>query len=169
MLEYMCANVPDAVGCDSNPLCQQYFQRRNSEYSDHYILQAPAEIAIERWFDVGCSIEVFQDFYDDDLGLLLAFLANRCRYFVFSSTPRTGPSPSFDKEWGHVNYKRPEEWDTLFAKFQFKRMAINTPISPWARCYENVKLARLFRKQRVVPSPTERVGYYLREIRGRKR
>ena len=169
LLEYMCANVPDAIGCDMNPLCRQYFQGRNPAYSDRYFLKGPAEFAIERPFDLGCSIEVFQNFGDEDLRSLMAQLAARCSYFIFSSTPHASPSPALDMEWGHINLKQPGEWDALFAEFHFKRMPIKTPITHWASCYENVKLTRFSPKRHIVVRPLERIRYWFRRIRGRDR
>ena len=169
LLEYMCANVPDAIGCDTNPFCQTFFHTRNPSQADRYSLMTPSGFTLRNPFDVACSVEFFQKLRDDEIRPLMAELAIKCRYFVFSSSPHANASPALDREWGHINRKQPREWDALFAGFNFERMPLDTPITPWAACYENVKLARLFPERRIVFGKLERIRYWFRNLRKKRR
>lgn len=62
------------------------------------------------------SIEVLEHCTDKQIDKYLKTID--AKYFYLSSTPYT-TTEEFDKWWGHINLKQPDEWIKFFAKYGY--------------------------------------------------
>lgn len=110
-----------ATGIDKSQYHKNYFDSRNPQWAEHYILGDFTQRNLLH-YDIIFSIEVFEHISDSDLQPIYAQLANSCDMFLFSSTPFPSSIEGFDKQWGHINIKSEQEWIKLFMNYGFSNI-----------------------------------------------
>jgi len=125
----------DAIGIDINPYSREYFLSRNPGYDPHYILADISEYDFPGG-DMLVSIETFEHIENHVLFDALSILAQRYKWFWFSSTPKK-TTPEQDIAWGHINVKYDYEWVMMMERYgwQFHSWA-KTP-TEWAMIFES--------------------------------
>ncbi|QTD45761.1 class I SAM-dependent methyltransferase [Ottowia testudinis] len=129
----------DAQGVDGSLASQAFFFQHHPPHRARYVID-PTLTGAYLKKDVVLAIEVFEHIPDDGLGNILHKIKSEIqpRWIVFSSTPHEDPNPGWDLQWGHINIKRPEEWQSLFKKYGFELDdARKPPVTEWAQLYVN--------------------------------
>lgn len=107
------------MGIDSNPLNKEFFDKRNPENEHRFICDMAQNVVPGNEFDVVVCIEVLEHIPDEVNEKILAIWRDKCKFFIFSSTPFTS-TPEFDRQWGHINVKPTPHWIKFFEKNGFK-------------------------------------------------
>jgi 2-polyprenyl-3-methyl-5-hydroxy-6-metoxy-1,4-benzoquinol methylase len=80
--------------------------------------------------DLMLFIEVAEHMTDKELKAL--FKKIKPKHILFSSTPNT---TDWDLDWGHINIKRHEEWNTTFETLGYEFIKDLTMPTSWSKIY----------------------------------
>lgn len=144
MLERFLTNNVHSIGLEINDYFIDYFQTRNPVFADrilkvNFAMKNLKKLKIDKT-DLAISIEVFEhiDMPESWWDEFISLLAQRIKYFYFSSTPDRA-SVKFDMQWGHVNVRQTEAWIDLFERNGWKLMDKPHKICPWDLLFESTK------------------------------
>jgi len=124
------------IGIDGNPVSRNYFQNKHPDKINSYKLD-PYFTEQYNSAEAVFSIEVFEHIDDQSLEKIMDKINSQIKpkFIVFSSTPHAEITEHWDIQWGHINIKTPQEWDTFFERHQYIRLNIHPPITEWATLY----------------------------------
>lgn len=97
---------------------------------DIYILGVPDQFGIDGNYDAFYSTEVFEHIVDETLIPLVEQIAEKGKFFFFTSTPNY-TTPEADAEWGHINIKPVEDWIQFFQQHGLKFHSLNKTVCEW--------------------------------------
>jgi len=164
------------IGCDGNIFSRDFFVERHGEHADRYRIDPTFSLDYPS-VDLFLAVEVFEHIPDDALEEIMKKVSNalRPRFVLFSSTPYVDPHPGWDMQWGHINLKTPQAWDSWFAGHGYHRTGLQPPVTPWAVLYAETRglrwisdhAAALHRRirRRVRALPLKTVRQVLRKLR----
>ena len=119
----------DAKGYDINPYERDFAISKGIKPKD-YILGVPDQFGIDGEYDAFYSVEVFEHIVDETLIPLVEQIAEKGKFFFFTSTPNY-TTPEADAEWGHINIKPVEDWIAFFEKHGLKFHSLNKTVCAW--------------------------------------
>jgi hypothetical protein len=118
-----------AKGYDINPY-ERDFAIENGIDPDAYILGVPDQFGIDGEYDAFYSVEVFEHIVDETLIPLVEQIAEKGKWFFFTSTPNY-TTPEADEDWGHINIKPVEKWIEFFEQHGLKFHSLNKTVCEW--------------------------------------
>jgi cyclopropane fatty-acyl-phospholipid synthase-like methyltransferase len=134
-LEYLLKNDVEAWAIDLNPFEKEFFDNRNPGFKDHYKIMPMGHLNgfLVAKVDVLISIEVMEHITDAELLEAIPYLAQNCKYFLFSSTP---DHTDWDYAWGHINVKSEAEWLSFFSPWFTLEEKLTQPTT-WTLLFKN--------------------------------
>lgn len=118
-----------AKGYDINTYERDFAISRGID-PDRYILGIPDQFGIDGEYDAFYSVEVFEHIKDETLIPLVEQIADKGKYFFFTSTPHY-TTPEADAAWGHINIKPVKDWITFFENHGLKFHSLNKTVCDW--------------------------------------
>ena len=108
----------DVIGIDQNEHTKEWFDAKNPDLADRYVLADLAEYKIpeDRWFDLVICVEVFEHMKGREIHNIMQQMHDRCKRFIFSSTPNIS-SAVFDKKWGHISILPTNTWISMISNY----------------------------------------------------
>ena len=142
LLSIMAREIP-AVGIDPMQIHVDYCTGHAPHTVNCYHRMKIQDYRFTQKFDVAISIEVFEHIPGDEVPVLLWYVAEHCRYFLFSSTPNHIPEK--DDEWGHINIHSVDEWKAIFSANGWDFVTMTHNPLPWSmlfmsRLYDNTPM-----------------------------
>ena len=109
--------------------CYEYFEAHREYIAEKlpHLKVIPKPITT----DLMLFIEVAEHMTDKQLTAL--FKKIKPKHILFSSTPNT---TDWDKDWGHINIKTHEEWNTTFDKLGYEFIKDLTLPTTWSKLYK---------------------------------
>ena len=118
-----------AKGYDINPFERDFAISKKID-PDSYILGVPDQFGIDDEYDAFYSVEVFEHIVDETLIPLIEQIAEKGKWFFFTSTPNY-TTPEADEAWGHINIKPVEKWIKFFEQHGLTFHSLNQTVCPW--------------------------------------